>query len=290
MSRYFHLLLLVVLGSSLAAQGRVLEKETINSTKMGQEVQYSIYLPAGYDRHTLSYPVLYLLHGYTDDDSGWTQFGEAHLTADRLMGNGEVPPMIIVTPDAGVSWYVNSDDGEVPFEDFFIEELIPHIESTYRVRTDRQFRALAGLSMGGYGAMLYAVKHPDMFTATCPLSAAIYTDKQVLDNSQEAWDYVFGPPFKVGASGENRLTDHYRANSVIDIVQQGDAQRFEDLAIYIDCGDDDFLVEGNFRLTQVLRERGIEHEFRMRDGGHTWSYWRSALPEVLKFVGQRFRR
>ncbi|MEM7573886.1 MAG: alpha/beta hydrolase family protein [Bacteroidota bacterium] len=290
MSRFCYLLLLCSLVGMLSAQGQLLEKEVIRSTHLGEEVHYSIYLPSGYERHTIAYPVLYLLHGYTDDDSGWTQFGEAHLIADQLMGNGEVPPMIIVMPDAGVSWYINSDEGEVPYEDFFIKELIPHIEATYRVRSDRQFRGLAGLSMGGYGAMIYAVKHPELFSATCPLSAAIYTDAQVLGNDQGSWDYVFGPPFTEGAVGQGRLNEHYRANSVIDIVQEGDPERFENLGIYIDCGDDDFLVDGNFRLSQVLREQGIDHEFRMRDGGHTWSYWRSALPEVLKFVGQRFRR
>lgn len=290
MSRFCNCLFSILIAFNLSAQGQLLEKVELESESMGGAVNYSIYLPEGYDRNTNAYPVLYLLHGYTDDDSGWTQFGEAHLQADKLMGNGEVPPMIIVMPDAGLSWYVNSDDGEVPFEDFFIQELIPHIEASYRVRTQRQFRALAGLSMGGYGAMLYALKYPELFSATCPLSAAIYTDEQILANDQRRWDRVFGLPFTAGAAGTARLNDHYRANSVLDILQATAPDSYKQLAIYIDCGDDDYLVAGNFRLSQVLREREIQHEFRMRDGGHSWPYWRSALPEVFKFVGRQFRR
>ncbi|MEM8585377.1 MAG: alpha/beta hydrolase family protein [Bacteroidota bacterium] len=285
------ILALLLLGCpALYGQGRLLEKEVVASGILEREAHYSIYLPAGYERDTRLYPVLYLLHGFTDDDSGWTQFGEAHLLADRLFGQGEVTPMIIVMPDAGLSWYVNDDLGEMRFEDYFFEELIPHIESKYRVRTERQYRAIAGLSMGGFGSLLYALKHSDMFSAACPLSAAIRTDEDMMAMDQSRWDFVFGLPFAMGASGEDRLSNHYLANSTLDILAVADANQYSNVAFYIDCGDDDYLLDGNLTLNRVMREKGIAHEFRVRDGGHTWTYWRTALPEVFKFVSDRFRR
>ncbi|MEM6394917.1 MAG: alpha/beta hydrolase family protein [Bacteroidota bacterium] len=282
--------LTLIISQAIFSQGQVLEKEVVDSKIIGEEVHYTIYLPEGYDQHTRYYPVLYLLHGFTDDDSGWTQFGEANLTADRMFGNGEVPHMIIVTPDAGFSWYMNDDKGEMRFEDFFFEELIPHIESNYRARTDRQYRAVAGLSMGGFGSLVYGLKHPDMFSAVCPLSAAVGTDEGVIEMDQARWDYVFGLPLVEGASGTERLTDHYRQNSPVDIVLNSEPSTFDGLAFYIDCGDDDYLLDGNLALNKAMRDKGIAHEFRIRDGGHTWDYWRTALPEVFKFVGARFRR
>ncbi|MEL6393869.1 MAG: alpha/beta hydrolase family protein [Bacteroidota bacterium] len=289
--RFFSIPLVLLFGCSvLHSQGRLLEKEVVDSEILGEGSNYSIYLPEGYDNDTRLYPVLYLLHGFTDDDSGWTQFGEVHLAANQMFGQGEVSPMIIVMPDAGLSWYVNDDLGEMRFEEYFFEELIPHIESTYRVRTERQYRAIAGLSMGGFGSLLYALKHPDMFSVACPLSAAVRTDEQMRSMDQARWDFVFGLPFAEGSSGEDRLSDHYLANSPLNIIMASEPNQYSGVAFYIDCGDDDYLLDGNLTLNSVMREKGIAHEFRVRDGGHTWTYWRTALPEVFKFVSARFRR
>lgn len=289
MMKHIFLFLLLGIVISLPAQGKLLER-SVNSRLLGRSVAFSIYLPDGYDRHETAYPVLYLLHGYTDDNTGWTQFGEAHLAADRLMGNGEVPPMIIVMPDAGVSWYVNDDEGAENYEDFFIQELIPFIEREFRAKAKKEFRAVAGLSMGGHGSLLYALKHPALFAACAPLSAAVFLDEEMTAMEQDRWDEVFGPPFTKGASGAARLNDHYRRNAVLDIINKGDAQALSSVRYYIDCGDDDFLIKGNMALHTAMIDAKIPHEFRIRDGGHTWEYWRTALPEVFKFVGKSFRR
>lgn len=275
--------------SSGWAQGSVKES-SLESRLLRRSVSFTVYLPDGYERHEMAFPVLYLLHGYTDDHTGWTQFGEAHLAADRLMGQGEVPPMLIVTPDAAVSWYVNDDEGVEPYEDFFIRELIPHIEKNYRVRSKKEFRAVAGLSMGGHGSLLYALKYPDLFAACVPLSAAVITDEEIIATDQARWDTVFGLPFTKAAVGADRLNNHYRANAPIDLIKSGDAKQLGSVRFYIDCGDDDFLIKGNMQLHATMIDAGIPHEFRVRDGGHTWTYWRTALPEVFRFVGQSFRR
>ncbi|MBA4852233.1 esterase family protein [Emticicia sp. BO119] len=286
------LFLLLVSTLSFAQQGIVKESLTLKSSTLGKEVKYNIYLPADYEKNNRLYPVLYLLHGYTDNETGWTQFGQAPEIADRVINSGEAPPMIIVMPDAGVTWYMNTFDGKTKFEDFFIKEFIPYIETTYRIRSKKEFRAVAGLSMGGLGTLLYATKHPDMFTAAAPLSAAIWTDEEVVTGNQDQarYDYVFGDLYGKNLKGKERLTDHYYKNAPIKIVETGNAEEIKKVKFYIDCGDDDFLIKGNMALHAMMIDKKIPHEFRVRDGGHTWTYWRTALPEVLKFVGDSFHR
>lgn len=276
--------------TALAQHGTVRESLKVKSILLGKEVKYTVYLPFDYETSSRSYPVLYLLHGFTDNETGWTQFGEASYIADRVIAAGEAPPMIIVTPDAGVSWYVNSYDGKTKWEDFFIKEFIPLIDKGFRTRPSKEFRAVAGLSMGGHGTMIMAAKHPDMFAAAAPLSAGVFVDEEVLKLEDEAWDYLVGEPYGKGLKGEARLNEHYRKNSVLDIVKNANAEDLKKVRFYIDCGDDDFLIKGNMALHSLMIDKGIPHEFRVRDGGHTWTYWRTALPEVLKFVGESFRR
>lgn len=286
------LFLLLISTFSFAQQGIVKESLKIKSSTLGKEVKYNIYLPADYEKNNRLYPVLYLLHGYTDDETGWTQFGQTPEIADKVINSGEAPPMIIVMPDAGVTWYMNTFDGKTKFEDFFIKEFIPYIETTYRIRSKKEFRAVAGLSMGGLGTLLYATKHPDMFTAAAPLSAAVWTDEEVVTGNQDQarWNYVFGDLYGKDLKGKDRLSEHYYKNAPIKIVETANAEDLKKVRFYIDCGDDDFLIKGNMALHAMMIDKKIPHEFRVRDGGHTWTYWRTALPEVLKFVGDSFHR
>ena len=288
----FNTIFLLFFCSVIFAQnGTLKESLSVKSKLLGKDIKYSIYLPADYEKNNRSYPVLYLLHGYTDDETGWTQFGEAHIIADKTINAGEAPPMIIVMPDAGVTWYQNSYDNKIRYEDFMVQELIPYIDATYRTRSKREFRAVAGLSMGGLGTLLMATKHPDMFVAAAPLSAAVWTDEEFTSSTDQAsWDNTFGELYGKGLTGKNRLTAHYYKNAPIKIVETGNTDDLKKVKYYIDCGDDDFLIKGNMALHAMMIDKKIPHEFRVRDGGHTWSYWRTALPEVLKFVGQSFHR
>ena len=194
MKQFLCILLLVCSVTTFAQQGTLKESLKVKSTTLGKDVKYSIYLPADYDKTNRQYPVLYLLHGYSDDETGWTQFGQTPEIADKSINSGQAPAMIIVMPDAGVTWYMNTFDGKTKFEDFFIKEFIPYIESNYRIRAKKEFRAIAGLSMGGLGTLLYATKHPDMFVSAAPLSAAIWTDEEVVTQNTDntRWNTVFG--------------------------------------------------------------------------------------------------
>ncbi|CAG5005449.1 Carbohydrate acetyl esterase/feruloyl esterase [Dyadobacter sp. CECT 9275] len=285
------LLLLTLISLPVLAQnGVVKESVKIKSEILGKEMKYNIYLPADYEKTNRSYPVLYLLHGYSDDETGWTQFGAVEHIADKAIAGGDAPPMIIVMPDAGVTFYMNSYDGKAKFEDYFIQEFMPHIESTYRIRQKKEFRAVAGLSMGGFGTMLLATKHTDLFAAAAPLSGAFWTDDEIANMPAERWSSVFLPLFGPLAQGKSRLSPHWYANSIFKIIETAPLDKLKSVKYYIDCGDDDFLVKGNMALHSALLDKAVPHEFRIRDGAHTWQYWRTSLPEVLKFVGQSFHR
>lgn len=265
------------------AQSTIFESRSFPSKILGKDVSYSIYLPSDYNTSERSYPVLYLLHGYTDDNTAWTQFGKVKETADQLIASGEAAPMIIVMPDAWDTWYINQFDGKASYEDMFFEELIPYMEKQYRTRNKQESRAIAGLSMGGYGSFLYSLHHPEMFSSCAPLSAAVFDDS-IMDmrksnSHKELYTRLFGPD-----------DSHWKRNSVLQHISDLDKEKLPNIRYYIDCGDDDWLLNGNFQVHQLMKEKGLKHEFRVRDGGHSWSYWQTALPDVLIFVSQPFTR
>jgi enterochelin esterase-like enzyme len=273
-----------------AAAGQVLEGLKLPSAVLGRDVAYAVYLPPDYATSTRRYPVVYLLHGYTDDESGWIQFGEVNLAVDRAIAGREIPPMIIVMPDGGVTWYINDSAGKVRYEDMFVQELVPHIDAAYRTRPLREFRGIAGLSMGGWGALVHALRHPELFAACAAFSAAVWPDEEILGMKQKTWDEVIGPVFGVGLAGRDRLTPYFRKVSPLDLAKSLPEDSLKKVRYYIDCGDDDFLIRGNCALHLLLTDRKIPHEFRVRDGGHSWSYWRTGIVDGLKFIGQSFHR
>ena len=185
-------------------------------------------------------------------------------------------------PDGENTYYMNYKDGSYAFEDYFFKELIPWIESNYRVKKTREHRFIAGLSMGGFGSMLYALHHPDLFSACAPLSAAIRTDEEIRTLDQKTYDGRFGAITSV-LEGEERIDDFWNYNSILFLVAHLDSEVLRSIRYYIDIGDDDYLFRGNSIIHIMLGEREIPHEYRVRDGKHTWDYWRDALPEVLKF-------
>lgn len=269
----------------LAQGGQVFETRTVKSDILKMDRKYAIYLPEGYDETDRSYPVLYLLHGSGDNQTGWVQFGQVQHIANEAIAEGKAAPMIIVMPDAdtGTRGYFNVVDGSYNYEDFFFKELIPHIEKTYRARTEKRYRAISGLSMGGGGTIFYAMHQPDMFAAAAPLSAAT-----------GSWDFE---QFKTRlqqaptSASDKQIEDYFNRHSVKSIVQnssEDDLKKIKGIRWYISCGDDDFLYEGNSQMHVLFRQSEIPHEYRVKDGGHTWTYWRNELPIVLEFVSKSF--
>ncbi len=272
------------------AQGFVKEKQVIKSTILNKEVHYSIFLPSDYYTSERAYPVTYLLHGYGDADDGWIQFGEVNRLADDAIKAGKIPPMIIVTPDGFTSFYINTADGKLNYEDFFIKELIPHIEKTYKVKAERKYRGIAGLSMGGYGALMYALKYPNLFVAAAPLSAAVWTDNDIINLDEGMFNDLFGNSMGKNLKGKDRLTPAWLSNSPLAIIEKKTKEELAAVSYWIDCGDDDFLTIGNAQLHIALTNKKVPHEFSMRDGAHNWTYWRTGIIDALSFIGDSFHQ
>lgn len=265
--------------------GKVYDNLSLPSKIMKTDRKYSIYLPPDYETSQRSYPVLYLLHGFGDDQTGWVQFGEVLTIADEAIKSGQATTMIIVMPDAntGKPGYVNDAKGEWRYEDFFFQEFMPFIEKTYRIKADKRYRAIAGLSMGGEGTFIYALHHPELFSSACPLSAA---------TGPASVDEIKNYKLWAGAAdmSEKDKLAYFNNYSVLNLVQKMPEAQKKSVRWYIDCGDDDFLFEGNCLVHIAMRKLNIPHEFRTRDGAHNWTYWRTALPVVLNFVSMSFHQ
>ena len=269
--------------------GKVIEEKTVKSTILNKNVKYTIYLPADYDRSERSYPVVYLLHGYSDDQTGWLQFGEINRYADKAIADGIIPPIIIVMPNGDSSFYINSYDGKENYEDFFIKEFMPTIEKAYRIKAEKRYRGVAGLSMGGYGSLIYSLKHPELFAAAAPLSAAVISDDDIINMPDDRWEH-FGPLYGRGLKGKDRLNKAFYDNSILKIVETKSVDDLKKVRYWIDCGDDDFLTKGNCLLHILLTDKKVPHEYRVRDGAHNWTYWRTGIVDALKFIGDSFRQ
>ena len=273
-----------------APQTRLLESMILNSSLLNRAVKYSIYLPPDYYTSNRRYPVVYLLHGLGDNETSWIQFGEADQIADAGIKSGELPPMIIVMPDAGTTFYINDYQSKVRYEDMFVQEFIPHIDSMFRTRPQREFRAVSGLSMGGYGSLVLSMHHPELFGTCAAMSAAVRTDEALMSVPDERYNSVYAPLFSGPVKGEERLTMTWKRNSPIILAKSAPESDLTKVRWYIDCGDDDALTVGNSMLHIALLDRKIPHEYRVRDGAHTWSYWRTGLPDALKFIAYSFHR
>jgi enterochelin esterase-like enzyme len=265
--------------------GKVWDNLSMKSRILNMDRKFAIYLPPDYETSQRSYPVLYLLHGAGDDQTGWVQFGEILHIADEAINDGTATAMIVVMPDAntGKRGYVNDIKGEWRYEDFFFQEFMPYIEKTYRIKGEKRYRAISGLSMGGEGTFIYALHHPELFSSACPLSAATGPRSVEELKNYRLWGTADG----ITAADQEAYFRKYSVLALIDSIpdNQKKAVRW-----YIDCGDDDFLYEGNSLVHIVMRKKEIPHEFRIRDGAHNWTYWRAALPTVLEFVSMSFHQ
>ncbi len=277
-------LALFIATSMFSQSGKVFDDLSMESTILKSERKYAVYLPPDYETSNRSYPVLYLLHGGGDDQTGWVQFGEVLRITDKAIAEGIATPMIIVMPDAntGQRGYFNNINGEWRYEDFFFGEFIPFVETKYRVKSEKRYRAIAGLSMGGGGSFMYALHHPELFSSACPLSAStgplnVDEMKSRLARGNEKY------------SGKD-VQAYFEQHSALSLVEHMSADDLKSVKWYIDCGDDDFLFEGNSLIHIALRKKEVPHEYRVRDGAHNWTYWRESLPSVLGFVTDTFHQ
>jgi len=269
---------------------RLVENQVLQSHVLGRPVKYAVLLPADYDKTTIDYPVVFLLHGFGESETGWYKGGYFQYYLDRY-SSGTIP-MIYVMPEGYNSYYVNRYNGSFDYMDMFVDELVPAIDSLYRTQRGAQYRAVMGYSMGGYGALILPAKHPEVFKTGVVLSMSFRTDEQYMAEPQGVFDLQWGSIFGgSGSVGEQRITEYYKEYSPFHFMNPPENASLNDLALFLDCGDDEETLSiTNNALHSIMREQGIPHEYRVRNGAHTWDYWHSALPEALRFIGCAVRQ
>ena len=266
-----------------ASLGRI-ECRSTHSQILSRAVRYCAILPPSYDENKRQrYPVLYFLHGLGENEQMLIGSGGWNLIED-LWEQHQLGEFLIVTPDADTSFYINSYDGRERYEDFFIREFLPFIERTYRTRPGRHYRGIGGISMGGYGALHLAFRHPELFTSVSASSAALLgklPDVKFANPRQSRLLRVlavFGTPPNAAFWERN------------DPIRLARTAHLAGLKIYFDCGtEDDYGFEsGAQTLHDTLASRGIPHEFHLYPGGHDWRYFAAHLSAALQFHSRAF--
>ncbi len=274
----------VLLAPAARASGRA-ECVSLPSKILARAVPYCVLLPPSYDEDkTRRYPILYLLHGLGDNDQFLIHSGGMNLIED-LWEQHAIGEFLIATPAAGASFYINSHDGKRRYEDFFLQEFMPGVEKRYRAQAGRGSRGIAGVSMGGYGALHIAFQHPQLFAAVGAHSAALIEKLPNItaENSRQMSQLrVLGPAF--GSPFDNAF---WNQNDPVRIAR---AANLAGLKIYFDCGsEDDYGFDlGAETLDKMLTSRHIAHEFHLYPGGHDWIYFAAHLPALLEFEFHAF--
>jgi putative tributyrin esterase len=269
--------------AGFASTGRV-ECNSIPSKTLARRVPYCIVLPPSFETDkTRQFPILYYLHGLGDNEQFFVHSGAWNLTED-MWEKGELKDFLIATPDGGASFYINSKDGKDRYEDFLLQEFFPFIEKRYRVEPGRGHRAIGGISMGGYGALHLAFRHPQLFVSASAHSAALIEKLPAFlgptphSRRSQVLGAVFGSPPDEA---------FWERNSPLTLARTANLAR---LKIYFDCGDqDDYGFEaGAAALDRILTSRHIPHEFHVYPGRHDASYFGEHLPASLTFASQAF--
>ena len=246
---------------------------------MNRKIPYRIILPENHDNSEQKYPVLYLLHGLFGSCENWLELTdvESYSAAENL---------IIVMPEGGNNWYCDSvADRYRKFESYVIEDLMPEIENKFNVSSSRENRAIAGLSMGGYGALKYGLKRPDLFCFTASMSGAFDAPNLSESNKSFAWEILKSSISEVFGQADSDLR---KANDLFTLIESLPENLVSSLPeLYIECGKQDGFLETNRKLVDALRNRNIFAEYREFSGGHDWHYWNQGLARIIKIVCEK---
>lgn len=248
-----------------------LREETLHSKALGRTLRYRVLVPEGYGAALRRYPVLYLLHGLTGDYTDWS-------TRTNLASYSRGLPLVIVMPEGESSWYTNAAaDPASRFEDYLAVDLVADVEAKYDAIRSRHGRAIAGLSMGGYGAVKIALKRPAQFMFAASFSGALAAARDPAFGSQRGAAYenlprIFGP----GDSDTRRTNDVYALAAALRPAAAP--------YVYLDCGTGDGFLDSNRELAAVLRKAGLAYEYHEYPGGHSWDYWDARIRDVLPLL------
>jgi S-formylglutathione hydrolase FrmB len=244
----------------------------VYSCLMQKEIKTVVIKPSGYKKKKTSYPVIYLLHGYSGDYSNWiTKVPTIKEYADQYQ-------VMIVCPDGGYSsWYLDSPiDDKYQYESFVANELVHHIDNNYKTIKSNTARALTGLSMGGHGGIYVGLKHPTTFGAIGSMSGAL--DITFIKNRYRI-ERILGD-----STTYNTTWKKYSNFAMIDTLQPTNQ------SIIIDCGTEDFVLPFNEELHKKLMKRKINHDYILRPGKHDWPYWSNAVQYQIVFFTDFFKK
>ena len=282
MKQFAAVILSALIAVSAFAQGKI-ETHAIHSNVLGVDQNYNVYLPKGYNPEQ-HYPLVVLLHGLSDDYTAWEEWGRMDWVANQVIASGECQPLVVLMPNAGNADIHAYPNGyfNVPgwsYEDFFFTELLPAVEAKFNCGGSKGQRAIMGLSMGGGGSVVYSQHHPEMFSSCFAMSGW-------LDNElREVWTEIpEGSKFPATAKS---VSD----NSAIEYVKKATPDTLERLKTvkwFIDCGDDDFILDLSLDFYRAMREAGVPAQLRIRDGVHNWEYWHVSLGMALPFASRNF--
>jgi len=271
------------------AQGRI-DCSSFSSHVLHRGVRYCVMLPSSYEKEpNKKYPVLYFLHGLGENEQALVRSGGWGLIED-LQRQHRVGDFLLIAPEGGGSFFINSADGRERYSDFFLTEFLPYVEGHYRVTRERNGRGITGLSMGGYGALRFAFAHPELFGSVSAQSPALITESPAEMNA----DLRNGGPLANllgGVFGDPVNVVHWRQNSPFDLARKNQIQ-ITHQAIYMNCGQQDeygFAAAASRMHKQLLAE-GIQHEFDLYPGGHSGNYFLSHLGETFEFHWRIFAR
>ena len=279
------LVLVLAFGTELLAQ-RV-EYKSFPSKLLGHEVRYGVYLPPSYNSSPAKkYPVLYFLHGLFEDETRWSSRGQTDQIMNRMIAEGKIGEFIVALPFGGASFYTNTRDGSEKWEDAIVTEFLPLIESAYRVNATRNTRGISGTSMGGYGALKIAMKHPDLFGSVSAHSAVLLAnlnEARVGDRRLAMFQSLFDQIF--GISQDLKYWDE---NNPLTLAT--DTKKLNGLKMYFDCGtEDDYGFQtGTKMLDDLLTKANFPHEAHLYPGNHGWDYAIQHTEASLQFHWKAF--
>jgi len=265
--------------SQRRASARV-ETVQFHSALVGKTLPYNVILPSDYHPSATRYPVLYLLHGWAGHYSDWA-------TRTNVADYAAQYRMIVVMPEGKDGWY--ADSATVPnekYESYILQELIPDVQRRYRTIESRYGRGIAGLSMGGYGALKFGLKSPGTFAFAGSLSGALAATTW----TEEDLKSFKGINVSLVAAFGARDSAQRKANDIFEITRGLSASRAAALPyFYFDCGTSDFFLPSNEQFAVLLSEKKIPHEFRELPGEHGWQYWDQQVKELLKVAAEKLR-
>ena len=282
--RYLLILVFLQVSVSGMAQVRIGHNLSIQSKILDQKIHYSVILPSSYHIDKKDYPVIYLLHGYGGNHESWLSRCHIDQIVDSLLQLNAIGEFIYVMPDAKNSYYINNFDSTFMYQDFFIQELVPAIDSLFRTKKQKEFRTLMGLSMGGFGSIILAVKNPELFGTVVALSPAVRNEDIYKDLSQEKYKTLYGPVYGPGLENENRVTQIWKENSPYFLIDSLSVKNYYSINWYIDCGIYDSLLPASEAFHQLLLQYKIPHELHERPGEHNWAYWHHSTVQGLEYI------